>query len=469
VVKDLVSCRTPLQSAGAIFLVSLTNDHLELIAYEIESALHAGLRHVMPEYLKKLHPGDVAYIIQCLSPKSRALLIRLLKKDFDAEVLTHLDESVREEITRLLNPRELATAVGKLDSDDAFLVLEDLDEDQQKAVLFSIGPKERHKFEKILSYPKGSAARLMQREVVIVPNTWTVSQAIKHLAHNPHLPENFYYVFVIDNHKKPVGMISVQDLIRTQANHYVQDIMTTNINALKPNMDQEDVAVLFKRYNLLSAPVLDEKGRLLGVVTIDHVISVIDKEAEEDIMHMGGVSSSDFYANVFTTTLGRFQWLLVTFLNTLLASFVISHFQAVIEKQVALAILMPIVAAMGGNAGMQVVTVVVRAIATQELTMFNATRTVSKSILVSSLNGLIFACILSSIAMLWFHDLSLGLILGSAMFLNMLWAGLAGAMLPILIDRAGLDPALSAGPILTTTTDVLGFAIFLGIASLVLL
>jgi magnesium transporter len=449
--------------------MSLSHENLEVIAFEVGNALQAGLRHVIPHWLENLQPGDVAQIIQYLSPSNRMRLIQALRLRLDPEVLTFLDENIREEITHLLNPKELAEAVKKLDSDDAFLVIEDLDEDQRQAVLFSINQQARENFETIFSYPKDSAGRIMQREVVVMPPSWTVGHALKHLEHNTSLPENFHHVFVLDGNQKPIGFVTLPQLIRARPQESIQSIMNPNLTLIPYDMDQEAAALLFKRYTLLSAPVVDANKRLLGVITLDDIIDVIEQEAEEDIMHFGGVGHSDFYAPIFTTAITRFQWLLITFFNTLLASYVISHFQMALEKHVSLAILMPIVAAMGGNAGMQVVTVVVRALATHDLSLINTTRTIGKAIVVSSFNGLVFALILSTIAIFWFHDFSLGLVLGSAMFLNMLWAGVAGTLFPIVINRLGLDPALSAGPILTTTTDVLGFAIFLGLASAVLL
>lgn len=450
--------------------MSLSTQNLELITSEIENALNSGLRHVIPHWLKDVQPGDVAQIIQYLSPPNRTQLMQVLKSNFNPEILTYLDENVSEEITRLLNPKELASAVAQLDSDDAFSVLEDLNEDQQQAVLYSIAPEERQSFEETLAYPKDSAGRIMQREVVVIPETWTVAQALKHLSHNHNLPEIFYDVFVLNSLKKPVGVLSLTTLMRARPQEHIKTLMNTDVNAISVTLDQESIALIFKRYTLLSAPVIDDaSGQLLGMITLDDVVDIIDREAEEDIMHLGGVSNSDFYAPVFATTLARFQWLLITFVNTLLASAVISHFQLVLEKKVALAILMPIVAAMGGNAGMQVVTVVVRALATKELTILNMPRTIGKSVIVSCFIGLMFAVLLSGIATLWFHDKQLGIILGSAMFLNMLWAGVAGTILPIVVNRFGMDPALSAGPILTTTTDVLGFAIFLGLASMFML
>ena len=422
--------------------MSLSNENLEVIATEVGHALQSGVRQMIPHLLRSLYPGDVAQIIQYLSPPNRARLMQALRHDFNPEILTFLDDVVREEITHLLNPKELTKAVEKLDSDDAFSVIEDLDEDQRRAVLFSMSEQERADFEKTFSYPKHSAGRLMQREVVVVQGQWRVEQALRHLTYNTNLPETFHHIFVINREKRPIGVLSLSSLIRARSKDLIEEIMKQEVNPILFDLDQEEVALIFKRYTLLSAPVVDTKGRLLGMVTLDDVLAVIDQEAEEDIMHFGGVSQSDFYAPVFSTVLSRFQWLLITFFNTLLASIVISHFQMVLEKKVALAILMPIVAAMGGNAGMQVVTVVVRALATHDLLLINMARTIGKAVVVSFLNGILFALILSTIAMFWFHDFSLGIVLGSAMFLNMLWAGIAGTLLPIFINRFRAGPSL---------------------------
>ncbi len=437
---------------------------LEERAAQVVSVLEQGNLESLPSLMQDLHAGDLAQLIQYLRPNLRADLIHALLPHLDPEVLTFLDETVREEVTRLLNPQELAAAVSDLESDDAFLVIEDLDEDQQEQVLSSITPEERQSLEESLSYPEDSAGRLMQKEIVALSKDCTVTQAIRYVARNKSLPDVFYDLVVIDENNHPLGLVPLSRLLNSPQKSSLWEIMNQGLQPIPVDTDQERVALMFKRYSLLSAPVVNEKGRLLGMITLDDVMDVIDEEAEEDIMHLGGIGASDFYFPIFSTSFARLQWLIVTLLNTLLASGVISHFQMALEKKVALAVLMPIVAAMGGSAGMQVITVTVRALANQELNQLNMKRAVLKEVAVSLLNGLICALLVGSVSFVWYGDISLSFVLGSAMIFNMFWAGFAGTLLPILVARLGMDPALSAGPLLNTTTDVFGFAIFLGLS-----
>ena len=444
---------------------SHTSYDIEARTLEISEYLETKqLRKIVPR-VKELHPSDVAKIIQYLSPSLRIIFIHKVWSHIEGgEVLAYLDEGVREELTDVLGHKELASAVKELESDDAFSVLDDLSDEQKEAVLASIDPIERQRFEALQHYPKDSAARLMQEEMIAIPPTWTVKEVLHYIASNKNLPRTFYDIHLVNEDWTLIGCVSLADVMRASANTPMEHLEHDRFYAISALEDQEKIALHFKNYSLISAPVVDDQGHLLGVITADDVLDIADKEAEEDIMHLGGISASDFYAPILPTTIARFQWLLITFVNTLLASVVISQFQMVLEKKVALAVLMPIVAAMGGNAGMQVVTVVVRAIATGELSVFNMGRTLFKSFIVSFLNGAIFALLLSLITIWWFNEISLGVVLGCAMLVNMLWAGLAGTLLPVITHRIGLDPALSAGPILTTTTDVIGFSIFLGLA-----
>ena len=445
------------------------NDTIDVLTLTVAEHLQNEDFKAASAAIKTLHPGDVAQVIQYLPATLRASLVLHLHKNIPSNVFSYLDESVREELLPLLPPKELAQLVGRLASDDALSLLDELSGQQKRDVLHSISHQKRQRYEVLQSYPKDSAARLMQAEMIVVPAKWTVKQTLQYITTNKQAPRSFYEVYLVSESWQLQGVVLLADIMRATQTTHLKKLMRTETYAIQALETQENTARHFQRYSLISAPVVDENNHLLGIITADDVLSVLDKEAEEDIMHLGGVSASDFYAPILSTTFARFQWLLITFLNTLLASAVISQFQMVIEKKVALAILMPIVAAMGGNAGTQVVTVVVRALATQELGMLNMGRTLVKSFAVSLLNGLLFAIILSTVAILWFDDLALGLVLGSALLLNMLWAGIAGTLLPILVNHMNLDPALSAGPILTTTTDVLGFAIFLGLARMFVL
>lgn len=416
------------------------------------------------------HAADIAHLLEQLNGDERRLFVEITRHILDPEVLTHLDETVREEVLEHLTPHEVAQAVVELDSDDAVDILEDLDEEQKRQILERIPPEERALIEEGLTFPEESAGRLMQRELVAVPSYWTVGETIDFLRAAKDLPDDFYDLFLVDPAHKPVGSVPLSRVIRNRRNVKLADIMETDLRTIPAEMDQEAVAHLFRSYSLVSAPVVDEAGRLLGVITVDDVVHVIDEEAEEDLMGLAGVGDTDFHAPAFETAWRRLRWLVVTLVNTLIAATVISQFDATIEQLVALAILMPIVAAMGGNAGMQVVTVTVRALATRDLNpRSNIWRAVLKEMVVAAMNASVFSLIMGTIAALWFHNMALGVVLGAAMIFNMLWAGLAGTLIPLTLNRLGMDPAISAGPFLTTTTDVLGFFSFLGLATLFLL
>lgn len=434
----------------------------------LEEALQDGHQERIEHLMQPLHAADVAVVLEYLSPTLRYRLLDILRAHFDPNILFHLDETVREEVVDHLGAREIAHAITGLESDDVVALLEDLDQDQQEEILASIPNAERGIVEQALTYPEDSAARLMQREVVCVPGYWTVAETLKYMTEETTLPDKFYDIFVIDPKHAPLGGISLSLLLKYPPLTKMADIMDKDIKQIPALMDQEDVAHLFQKYGLVSAPVVDKTQRVIGMITIDDVMDVIEEEAEKDIMHLSRVAESDFYEPLLSTSYSRIRWLLITLLNMLLAAVVISQFQHTIEKMVALAVLMPISAAMSGNAGMQVVTVTVRALATRELGGVNMSRAIVKEILVGLLNGGFFGLILGCIASFWFNDTNLGVVLGGALVLNMVWAAAAGVILPILIDKMDMDPAISAGPFLTTTTDLLGFASFLGLAHMFL-
>ncbi|MGL5720193.1 MAG: magnesium transporter, partial [Alphaproteobacteria bacterium] len=307
------------------------------------------------ELLDALHPSDTARLIQYLRGDHRLQLMDLLRARLNPEVLSFLDETVRSEVLSFLGTEELAEALARLESDDAFLILEELEETRRQEVLEAFSSKNRAIFEEILTYPEDSAGRLMQRELVAVPSYWTVQQTRQFILENKHLPEHFYNVFIVDPKHHPLGVVPLSKLLTTAPEISLTDVMHTDLHRIMATVDQEEVAQVFRQYSLVSAPVVDASGRLLGIITVDDVVHVIDEEAEEDIMHLAGVSESDFYAPILSTSFARIRWLLVTLINTLIASGVISQFQTTLEKKIAVAVLMPIVAAMGGNSGMQVV------------------------------------------------------------------------------------------------------------------
>jgi magnesium transporter len=449
-----------------------TNEALYGVSQEtiraFEEALEEGEQERVKQLITPLHAADVAVVIEYLSPTLRPHLIQFLRPHFDPDILSHLNETVREEVVEQLGTRGIAEAITGLKSDDAMALIEDLDEEQQKEILQFIPMGERLILEEGLTYPEDSAARLMQREVVCVPSFWTVAETLNYLAQEKNLPEKFYDLFVVDPKHTPMGGVPLSLLLRHPLSTKITAIMLSDIKRIPARMDQEEVALLFRKYGLVSAPVVNEGGRIVGMITVDDVVEVIEEEAEKDIMLLARVTESDFFEPLLSTSYSRIRWLMITLFNMLMAATVISQFQYTIEKMVALAVLMPITAAMSGNAGMQVVTVTVRAIATRELGGANMSRAIWKEILVGLINGVVFGGAMGFIAAFWFADPALGMVLGGSLIFNMIWAAVGGVALPIVIDKMGMDPAISAGPFLTTTTDLLSFATFLGLASLFL-
>ncbi len=434
----------------------------------LEEALEKGNEREVHRLIEPLHAADAAVVIEYLSPALRSAFVEILRPRFDPDILSHLNESVLDEVIDQLGTREIAEAITELESDDAVALIEDLDEDQQREVLKSIPAGERVILEESLTYPEDSAARLMQRETVCVPRSWTVGEVLKFMGKDKDIPEKFYDIFVVDNNYVPIGGVPVSHLLRETPTKKIEDIMQDDIKRIPANMDKDEVSYLFRKYGLVSAPVIDDAGRVIGMITVDDVMYVIDAEAEKNIMHLARVTESDFFEPLLSTSYSRIRWLAITVVNTLLAATVISQFQHTIEKMVALAVLMPINAALSGNAGMQVVTVTVRALATRELGSTNMNRAISKEVFVGLINGIVFGGVMGSIAAYWFGDSALGMVLGGALIFNMMWAAVGGVILPIIIDRMGMDPAISAGPFLTTTTDLISFASFLGFASIFL-
>ena len=433
----------------------------------------AGVRTLMGE----LHPADAADLLERLGADERARVVEILRSDFDSEILSELDETVRDHVVECLGVENVVAVIVGMDSDDALEVVEELDEDEQQQVLDAIPVGDRTLIEEGLSYPEDSAGRLMQREVVTIPTFWNVGETIDFLRKSAdrddgegenELPTQFYDLFVVDPSHKPVGTIPLSRILRTRRPVSVTDIMETEMKLLPVTTDQEDVAFVFRQRDLVSAPVVDDGGRLVGAVTIDDVVDVIDEEHEEDIMLLGGVKEDDLYDATLDTTRARFMWLLINLGTAILASIVIGLFDATLEQMVALAVLMPIVASMGGNAGTQSLTVAVRALAMKELTSTNAVRVIGKEALVGVFNGVLFAVLIGIVVWLWFGSVGLGVVIGLAMIVNMFVAGLAGTTIPLALDRMGIDPAVASSVFLTTLTDVVGFFVFLGLAALLL-
>ena len=420
------------------------------------------------ELVIPLRPADLAELFELLRSDEREELVRMLGADLDPEVLSELDESVRDHVLELLDPKDLAAALSELDSDDAVYVLEDMDEDEQRIILDQLPASERAVLEQSLDYPDYSAGRLMQRELVAVPPFWDVGQTIDYMREADELPEEFYEIFVVDAAFKPVGTVPLSRVMRTKRPVKISEIMEDEQTLIPVTMDQEDVAHQFGKYDLISAAVVDEDGRLVGVVTVDDIVEVISEEAAEDIRLLGGVGEEAISDTVLQTSRSRIPWLMVNLVTAVLAASVIALFDGAIEEMVALAVLMPIVASMGGNAGTQTMTVTVRALATRDLVNFNASRTILRELGVGTLNGFVFAALLGSLVALIFDNMWLGAVFASAMMINLVVAGLIGILVPLGLEKLGADPAVSSPVFVTTTTDVVGFFAFLGLAALVL-
>lgn len=430
-----------------------------------------GDREALLDLLAPLHAADIADLIEQLDMEDRHRLVKLLGTDLDYEALSDLDYGLRLKLLKDLPLSKLATILGDLESDDAIDILEDLDEEEQSELLKLVPALDRAVYEQGLSYLEDSAGRLMRRELVTIPNYWTVGQSIDFLRSSKHedMPEDFYCLIVVGPNHKPLGLIKLAKLLASARVTAIAAIMVRDPKLIPVDMDQEDVAFLFRQYGLVEAPVIDEEGRLVGSITIDDIVDVIHEEHEEDMLSMAGVHSDDFYSDVLRTTYSRFGWLFINLLTAIAASLVIGLFTGELEKLVALAVLMPIVASMGGNAGTQTLTVAVRAMAMNELTTANAGAIIIKETLVGGVNGIIFALIMGLIAWAWFHSIGLGVVIAAAMIINLVMAGAAGVLIPVILERMGKDPAISSAVFLTTVTDIVGFFAFLGLASIFLL
>jgi magnesium transporter len=436
----------------------------------VDAALEAGDYSAVADDVAALHTADLADLLETLSQDDRMALIERLGTRLDPEVLADLDEVVRERVLERLDTGEIAAAISELETDAAIDVIEDLDAAGRAEVLEHLSPSDRALLEDAFSYAEDTAGRIMQREVVTVPQDWSVGDAIDYMRERAtHLPRDFYDIYAVDDERHPVGVVPLSRLMRNQRETMVADILDHDLREIPVDTDQEEVAILFHRYGLISTPVVDAEGRLVGVILVVDIVDVIHEEHEEDLMRLGGVLEDDFYRAVISTTRSRFVWLLLNLGTALIASLVIGMFDAAIEKLVALAILMPVVASMGGNAGTQTLTVAVRAISKRELNTSNAMRIVGKETLVGSVNGLLFAIIAGVAAWAWFDDPALGGVIAAAMIINLFIAGFAGVAVPIVLERLSIDPAVASTVLLTTITDVVGFLSFLGLGAWLLL
>jgi magnesium transporter len=445
--------------------ISLSDD----IISNILSALRDDDTDKVRDYITNLGPKDTAELLSKSPLNDRYKLLELFIDDIHPESFVEMDYDLRTVTLELLQDVQVAKLLSNLDTDDAVDVMVDLDPLFQKQILKRLSAKDRIALEEGLTYPEDSAGRLMERRFVAIPQFWTVGKTIDYLRMaDDELPEDFFDIFVIDPMYRIIGEIPLNRVIRSRRSEHIDNLMSDSIHPIPAEMDQEDVAMIFRREGLVSAPVVDDMQRLIGVITIDDIVAVIDEEAQEDFLRLGGVDSTDIYRDLLKTTKARFSWLCVNLVTAILASIVIGFFDATIQQVVALAVLMPIVASMGGNAGTQTLTVAVRALATRDLSRTNMWRMIGKETLVGFLNGIAFAIISGLVTWLWFANPILGSVIAAAMIINMIAAGLFGICIPIALDKVGADPALASSVFLTTVTDVVGFFAFLGLAALFL-
>lgn len=440
----------------------------ELVA-EIVYALDTNDKVQIDFLLEPLHNADIADVFEQLTDNHRRILTSIIGSEMEPEVLSELDDSTLDHVITEMDDHDVARAIAQLESDDAIHVLEDLHEDDQRKIIDALPDEDRIAVEEGLSYPEDSAGRLLQRNLVSVPNRWTVGKVIDYFRTDQDIPDDFYEVFVVDPMHHPIGTVALNQIIRSERDQLIRDIMEKEPKVVPVDMDQEEVAYLFRQYDLTSMGVVDSDGRLIGMITVDDVVDVIDEEAEEDLMLMSGIRETDITESVFEASKNRVIWLIVNLATAILASMVIAMFDATIEQMVALAILMPIVASMGGNAGTQTMTVTVRAIATRDLTPSNAKRIILRELAIAFVNGIVIAVLIGGLSWAWFQNPTLGGVMAVAMIVNMIMAGLAGILIPITMDKMDIDPALASSIFVTTITDVIGFFSFLGLAALVLI
>src|SRR5690349_3720959 len=434
---------------------------------EVAEAIQGRDAGLLRALLGELHESDTGDLIEALDHELRPQLIELMGKDFDFTALTEVDDTVREGILEELEPQTVAEGVRELDRDDAVYILEDLPKDEQAEILEQLPAIDRAELKRGLDYPEGSAGRRMQTEFIAVTPGWTVGQAIDYMRETADLPERFFEIYVLDGQRKFLGAVPLDRLARRKRPVSMSELMEPERHVVRATDDQEEVARRFERYNLVAAPVVDADDRMAGVITFDDIVDVIEQEAEEDIMALGGVQREEELSDsVWTIAKSRFNWLLVNLATAFLASSVLGLFQEQLQGMVALAVLAPIVASQGGNATTQTMTVAVRALATRELGPANATRVILRELMVGTLNGLAFAVITGIAAVAWFKVPGLGVVIGLAMICNLVAGALGGILIPMVLERVRADPAVASGTFVTTVTDVVGFFSFLGIATL---
>lgn len=442
--------------------------HPEFIE-EVITAIEAEDATELRRLVEPLHAADQAELLDRLNHDQRVELTAALRASFDSEVLPELSTEAAIDVMEALGAEASAVALAELDTDDAVHIIEDLNFEDQQTILDAMPEDVRGELQTSLNFPEDSAGRLMRRTLVSVPEHWTVGNTIDFLRDSAELPENFYVIYIVDEYDMPLGRLLLGTMLHHRREVTIKSIMNTEIYAVSSHTDQEEVAFLFRKYALVETPVINDHGILIGTITVDDVVDVIQEEEDEDYLRAGGVSGGDIKSRLLSTLKSRFRWLFINLLTAIAASMVISVFEGSIEQIVALAVLMPIVASMGGNAGTQSVTVAVRAIATRYLTETNGRSFILKETLIGFINGLMLGAVMGASAGLWFADMWLGFVMFLAAVTTLTMAGLWGALIPILILRFKGDPAISSSIFLTTITDCVGFFSFLGLATLILL
>ena len=444
---------------------SLYPEFVERVSNAIKSHDSGILRKLVGD----LHEADLGEVLQALDPDERDQLVRLMGNDFDWVALTEVDDTVRSEILENIPNEQIAEVVRELDSDDAVEIIGDLDEEDREEVLAGLPLAERIALERRLDYPEESAGRRMTTHFIAVPPFWTVGQTIDFMREDSRLPDSFTELFVVDPSFHFLGTVPLDKLLRSKRPTKIEEIISEAKHSVEATDDQEDVARLFERYNLLSVGVVDEAGRLVGVITIDDIVDIIEEEADEDIKRLAGVGDEEISEGVFSIVRLRSSWLLVNLVTAFLSASVISLFQGTIERIAILAMLFPIVAGLGGNAGTQTLTVTVRALATQKLNPGNSWRLIGREALVGICNGLVLGCVTGVLVGLIFNRPELGLVIAGGMLANQTVAALVGIVIPLVLDRLSIDPAVASSIFVTAMTDATGFFAFLGLATWLLL
>lgn len=431
---------------------------------DVTAALEAVDPGRVRTMVDQLHPADIADLIELIPIRYRDDLLAALGDKLDAEAISELNDWVRDEVLEDLAPGVVADVVTQLDTDDAVAIIEDMEAEQQEQVLSAMPAEERAAIEEALTYPEDSAGRLMQRDLIAVPEYWTVGQVIDFLRENQALATEFWEIFVVDPGHKPLGTMRLSWVLRSPRNVLVSDLMQREQTLIPVEMDREELALRFQKYSLISAAVVDRSGRLVGMITVDDVVHIISEEAQEDVLKLAGAGEGDVNQPVVDTVRSRLPWLLLNLFTAMLSSVIISQFDATISKLVALAALMPIVSAIGGNAGTQTMTVAVRALATGQLSASNGMRVLFRELRVNGLNAVAVAATMGGVATLWFGCWALGGVMALAMICNFLVAGLVGVLVPLFLARAKADPASASPVFVTAMTDAFGFTAFLGLA-----